>query len=325
MSLVSRCGRQGRSGFTLVHLLVIVLILAFLVAITLPSLCASSAVAERIACAANLRQLGVALQRYRDENGGELPRTIFDGAEHPVPVFFTNPQAPNPFSADGPRPNDVTAALFLAVRTPPASPQLLGCHSSTQERSTQDARITSNVPGPQNLSYSYQNPYAPAGVKHTHRADFAWLADINPGGHALLTTPSNAPRAAMRQVNSPNHAGDGQNVFYADGHAEWHKSPFVGRRRAAAAGPQGDNIYTAGGPGTGVPVVVVAAPVDADDNVLLPVAASGPASSAMSVRRVAGVREIVWLGAAVAVGVGVLALTLIVCVRRRRMRPAMPR
>ena len=320
MKITSMRSRRARSGFTLVHLLVVVLILAFLAAIMLPSLCASSEAAGRIACAATLRQLGAALQTYRDENGGNLPRTMFDGAANPVPVFFTNPQARDPFAPDGPRPNDVTAALYLAARSPRFRPQLLVCPSSTQEPSTQDPRITSNVPGPKNLSYSYQNPYARTGVRQEHPANFVWLADINPGGPALLTTPANAQRQAMRQINSPNHAGDGQNLLYADGHAEWQMSPFVGRRRGAGANSQPDNIYTAGGPGTGVPAAVVAAPVDADDNVLLPVSPTGPASADMSVRRVSGVREVVWLGAAIAGVVGILALVLILRVRRRRRR-----
>ncbi len=39
--------------------------------------------------------------------------------------------------------------------------------------------------------------------------------------------------------NSGNHAGDGQNVGYADDHVTWHNNPFVG--------DSGDNIYTVNG------------------------------------------------------------------------------
>jgi prepilin-type processing-associated H-X9-DG protein len=145
-------------------------------------------------------------------------------------------------------------------------------------------------------------------------------ADLNPGGQRLLTTADDARRADIIRINSPNHAGDGQNVVYADGHVDWCATPFVGMPRTISGSTMRDNVYVAGGPGTAAPAAVLAAPADADDSILLPVSPTGPASGAVAVQRVGGVREIVWLYTAVAAAVGALALALVVRLRRRRRR-----
>jgi prepilin-type processing-associated H-X9-DG protein len=194
---------------------------------------------------------------------------------------------------------------------------------------TQKMDATSNFPNADGLSYSFQNPYtrsSSAAVPSTQPlngpTDFALAADINPGGQALLTTAADARRADVIRINSPNHAGDGQNVLYADGHVDWWATPFAGMPRTVAGKTSRDNIYLAGGPGTAVPPAILAAPADALDNILLPVSPTGPASGAMSVQRLGGVREVVWLWTGIAGAIGIVVLLLIIRTRRRRRQTA---
>ena len=94
-------------------------------------------------------------------------------------------------------------------------------------------------------------PYAAqAGIQNgfsfndSMSADFALMADINPG-IALGTGDTKNPitvtfassGADQRSANSNNHQKDGQNVLYADGHVDFSASCW--------AGAQNDNIYTA--------------------------------------------------------------------------------
>lgn len=88
LNVSARLSRNGRRGFSLIELLVVISIVALLVAILLPALSNAREQAYRIQCASNLRQMGISLMLYDNDHD------VFPSAKWNVPTFiqdgFTN-------------------------------------------------------------------------------------------------------------------------------------------------------------------------------------------------------------------------------------------
>lgn len=72
-------------GFTLVELLVVIAIIAVLASLLLPTLSRGKEQGRRTVCRSNLRQFGVAITLYADDNAGGLLETI------KIPIGFRYP------------------------------------------------------------------------------------------------------------------------------------------------------------------------------------------------------------------------------------------
>lgn len=77
--------RADRAGFTLIELLVVIAVIALLVGILLPSLGTSRDSARQVRCAANLRQIGTALNAYAAAAKGFYSSGRFDNRRNSGP------------------------------------------------------------------------------------------------------------------------------------------------------------------------------------------------------------------------------------------------
>ncbi len=168
---------HSRPGFTLVELLVVIAVIGILAALLLPALASAKSAGQRTACRSNLRQIGLAMQGYADENGGSIPY----GPKAPP---FTSPSSFYP-STGAP-----TSLLSLQTGTPvglglllpvqlASEPRVLFCPGSDQPVDA-DAELSQVGKRQAQASYYYRhggntrlfdNPTTPDDTSHLQLAD----------------------------------------------------------------------------------------------------------------------------------------------------------
>jgi prepilin-type N-terminal cleavage/methylation domain-containing protein len=229
-------------GFTLIELLVVVAIIALLISILLPSLGKAKEQANRVYCGANLRGIGISLQTYAFDFG-TFPSCMPDKNGFYYNYFGTGAGG-NSAEAAAMQVTDLPgmalAPLWILALRHMAPPKMFWCKSD--RFAVGPAQLAG--PGGYYLTFqdqfqvSYSVAYPWASYWHGQNLDSTLpiacdMAPLSDGSYKDTTKKLGETTTVF---NSSNHDDLGQNVLYADTHAEFCRSPYVGLNN--------DNIFT---------------------------------------------------------------------------------
>lgn len=215
-------------------------------------------------CAGNLRGLGTAMYTYANENADSFPVAVHAPAtEHGRSAVTYAPGKIGTHRGNGNDPKagettatdtemSVTRNMWTLVRFLLVEPKIFTC-PSTEDQPNTDTNLQNywDFVKWSETSYGCQVPYGTRGRPGTAcDQTMALMADKGPFGAALEAGSANpgSPTARLPMTgalprwedwapwNSPNHAGEGQVVLYADAHTQFESTPIVGSKK--------DNIYT---------------------------------------------------------------------------------
>jgi prepilin-type N-terminal cleavage/methylation domain-containing protein/prepilin-type processing-associated H-X9-DG protein len=205
-----------RKGFTLIELLVVIAIIAILAAILFPVFAKAREKARQSSCLSNVKQIGIAVLSYVQDNDEMMPSTWFGPTAYPGAYQW--PQACAPYIKNW--------QIFL-------------CPSDTGR-----TMVANNGAPGSTLSFSFSVAYySGSGV--------AGVSANGPNGKALssLQDPSGtiimADGTGSFEFGWPNIAGqpadmsflpvrhnDGVNCGFVDGHAKWFKPSALSNKNA---------------------------------------------------------------------------------------------
>lgn len=199
--------KKVHSGFTLIELLVVIAIIAVLAALLFPAFTQAREGARRIVCVSNMRQIGMGLQMYAQDNTEMLP----GAAAADVSDFAGSPSGANVLATLIPYTG--SSQIFRCPSASPDStnPPTTASDSNYMTNGVVAGRSLNSLPTPDSIVYIQEN---------LRRSNYAYLRPMPTGTNQFTEWHKTSSGS---EVYSNIHLQGGV-LLFGDGHVKWRKN-----------------------------------------------------------------------------------------------------